>query len=65
MNWFVSPLINLKENRKEIIQVPVSGNCPTCEGESLWGDLIKKKKGCYSQVLQQLSPVDEEDEEIY
>ena len=50
---------------KQILQVPVSGQCPTCEGQELWGDLIKKKRGCYSQVLEQLPLVNEEDEEIY
>jgi len=45
--------------------VPVSGRCPTCEGQELWGDLIKKKRGCYSQVVEQLPLVEEEEEESY
>lgn len=32
--------------------LPVRGQCPTCEGEELWGDLLKKKNGCYSGLEQ-------------
>lgn len=32
------------ENASQII--PVQGSCPICEKEFLWGDLIRKKKGC-------------------
>ena len=48
---------------KNTFQVPVSGKCPTCEGQELWGDLIKKKIGCYSHVQDLLSSLEEEDEE--
>ena len=48
---------------KNTSQVPVSGKCPTCEGQELWGDLIKKKRGCYSHVQDLLSSLEEEDEE--
>lgn len=30
--------------------LPISGECPTCGGRELWGDLLKKKRGCYSHV---------------
>lgn len=26
--------------------IPVQGTCPVCQNEFLWGDLIRKKKGC-------------------
>lgn len=42
--------------------LPVRGQCPTCEGEELWGDLLKKKKGCYSHVDRLEFCLEEEEE---
>ena len=36
--------------------IPVSGACPTCGGEELWGNLVRKKRGCYEE----LEPSDED-----
>merc|ERR1712117_345842 len=30
--------------------IPVQGTCPTCHNEELWGDLIRKKRGCYEEL---------------
>jgi len=30
--------------------VPVSGECPTCGGQELWGNLIRKRRGCYEEL---------------
>lgn len=30
--------------------VPVSGSCPKCATEVLWGDLVRQKKGCYKNL---------------
>lgn len=30
--------------------LPLSGSCPKCDKDLLWGDLIRKKKGCYQQL---------------
>lgn len=30
--------------------VPLSGRCPTCGGEELWGNLIRKRRGCYEEL---------------
>lgn len=27
--------------------IPVDGKCPKCKKELLWGDIIRKYKGCY------------------
>ncbi|XP_050292735.1 structure-specific endonuclease subunit slx1 [Anthonomus grandis grandis] len=30
--------------------VPVEGKCPKCENHFLWGDLVRKYKGCYENI---------------
>ncbi|QQP49056.1 Structure-specific endonuclease subunit SLX1 -like protein [Caligus rogercresseyi] len=30
--------------------LPISGKCPVCDLDVLWGDIIRKKKGCYSKL---------------
>ena len=30
--------------------LPVDGTCPVCDFHCLWGDIIKKKKGCYEKL---------------
>lgn len=30
--------------------VPVDGNCPKCKNNFLWGEIIRKYKGCYGKV---------------
>jgi len=27
--------------------LPISGSCPTCGGRQCWGDIVRKRKGCY------------------
>lgn len=36
----------LKGNTDKGQIIPVQGMCPVCQKEILWGDLIRKKKGC-------------------
>lgn len=31
--------------------IPVEGTCPRCNEQYLWGDLIKRYKGCYNSDL--------------
>lgn len=33
--------------------VPIEGTCPKCETSLLWGDVVRKKKGCYSTLGQE------------
>ncbi|KAJ8982572.1 hypothetical protein NQ317_005043 [Molorchus minor] len=30
--------------------VPIEGNCPKCDRTFLWGDIVRKYKGCYSNL---------------
>lgn len=34
--------------KKESDYVPIEGNCPNCLQTFLWGDIIRKFKGCYN-----------------
>ena len=37
--------------------IPVQGLCPTCGGEQLWGNLVRKRRGCFENL-------DEEEEDF-
>lgn len=30
--------------------VPIEGDCPSCKVHLLWGDVVRKKKGCYKDL---------------
>jgi structure-specific endonuclease subunit SLX1 len=30
--------------------IPVEGHCPACDTHVLWADLVRKKRGCYSEL---------------
>jgi len=30
--------------------LPIKGECPTCGGEEIWGNVIRKKRGCYEEL---------------
>ena len=32
--------------------LPVEGKCPSCGIQILWGDLVRKKKGCYKNLVE-------------
>ncbi|XP_034175223.1 structure-specific endonuclease subunit SLX1 [Osmia lignaria lignaria] len=42
---------------KDNMILPIEGTCPTCNTNVLWGDLIRKKIGCYEN-LQEISITD-------
>ena len=42
--------------------VPVDGTCPVCDFRCLWGDIIRKKKGCFSDLPFQQDENQEEDD---
>jgi hypothetical protein len=31
--------------------LPVDGQCPLCDRYTFWGDIIRKKKGCYEDLM--------------
>jgi len=36
------------KNTEDIL--PIKGDCPTCGGEEIWGNIIRKKRGCYEEL---------------
>ena len=39
-----------KSNESRTFFLPIDGHCPVCNVFTLWGDIIRKKKGCYQDV---------------
>ncbi|PSN31119.1 Structure-specific endonuclease subunit slx1 [Blattella germanica] len=37
--------------RKDNFIIPIEGECPSCGLHILWGDLVRKKKGCFKDLL--------------
>ena len=35
--------------------LPVEATCPSCGIQLLWGDLVRKKKGCYKNLVENTS----------
>ena len=35
--------------------IPVEGECPSCKIQLLWGDLVRLKKGCYKNLIEDMS----------
>lgn len=35
--------------------LPVEATCPSCGIQILWGDLVRKKKGCYKNLVENTS----------
>jgi len=45
--------------------LPVKGNCPTCGGEEIWGNVIRKKRGCYEELEEETTDVCDDDFDEY
>lgn len=45
--------------------IPVSGECPTCGQETVWGDLVRKAKGCYEMELEDEDLQEDLEESVY
>ena len=41
--------------------IPVDGQCPVCDRYMFWGDIIRKKKGCYED-LEEIAELDEDED---
>ena len=39
-----------KSNESRTFFLPIDGHCPVCNVYMLWGDIIRKKKGCYEDI---------------
>ena len=39
-----------KSDESRTFFLPIDGHCPVCNVFMLWGDIIRKKKGCYQDV---------------
>ena len=39
-----------KSNESRTFFLPIDGHCPVCSVFMLWGDIIRKKKGCYEDI---------------
>ncbi|XP_077995804.1 structure-specific endonuclease subunit slx1-like [Glandiceps talaboti] len=44
--------------------VPVEGKCPTCKNMVLWGDLVRKKRGCYGNLEEDSQDTDHWSEDL-
>ena len=44
--------------------LPVDGTCPVCDFQCLWGDIIKKKKGCYQNIPFKMDGSSDDDNDL-
>ena len=42
--------------------LPLDGTCPVCDFHCLWGDIVRKKKGCYENLPFKVKDYGEEEE---
>jgi len=49
---FLSAEVKAGFNERNSQIIPVSGSCPRCKMELLWGDLVRFKRGCYKRELE-------------
>ena len=52
-----------KSNESRSFFLPLDGHCVVCNIYMLWGDIIRKKKGCYKEV-EHLNKQDDYNDEI-
>jgi structure-specific endonuclease subunit SLX1 len=37
--------------KKDSFIIPIEGSCPACNTHVLWADLVRKKRGCYKELM--------------
>ena len=40
--------------------LPVLGDCPTCGREELWGNIIRKRRGCYQNLQEEVEDLSDD-----
>jgi hypothetical protein len=51
---------NIRQTGNSDFFLPVDGHCPLCDRYTFWGDIIRKKKGCYDDLNEDAEKFEDE-----